>query len=253
MDENLNGSINFTENELGSAFDKLVLFYHRRKTRTLFLYLIFLFYFSLPGLQIPLLEYNTARFTSLMDQRAIEKFMLFYPKHSITDVDDVNPNLLKAIISMEDGSFFYHKGVDWKEMKTSLKTNLRRKKAARGGSTITMQLSKNLFFTTNKNVIRKAKELLVAFRIEKEISKKAILENYINSIEWGDGIYGIEKASEIYYNKKPSELNINESSRLAAVIPSPLVHAPNKNSRYVLRRSSLIRGRLGDVILYPEK
>ena len=88
--------------------------------------------------------------------------------------------------------------------------------------------------------------------MEKEISKKAILQNYINAVEWGDGIFGIKKASEIYFHKEPSELNLNECTRLAAVIPSPLVHKPNANSNYVLRRSSIIRGRLGDIILFPK-
>ncbi len=240
------------ENELSLIFSKLAEYYQRKKVRFIFFYLLFLFYFSIPGLQIPLFEYNTACITSLMEQRAIENFLLFYPRHSVIDVDKVNPNLLRSIIAMEDGSFFYHKGIDWKEIKTSMRLNARRKKSARGGSTLTMQLAKNIFFTTNKSFIRKAKELIVAFRFEKELSKKAILENYVNSIEWGDGIFGIEKAADIYFDKEPSELNVNECSRLAAVIPSPLVHQPNTNSRYVLRRASIIKERFGDIILYPE-
>jgi monofunctional biosynthetic peptidoglycan transglycosylase len=116
-----------------------------------------------------------------------------------------------------------------------------------------MQLAKNLFYTTDKSIIRKGKELITTFRIEKEISKKAILENYVNIIEWGDGIFGIGKAADVYFNKKPSELNLNEASRLAAVIPSPLVHKPNENSRYVLRRAGIVRSRLNDIILFPVK
>jgi monofunctional glycosyltransferase len=236
-------------NELGLYWDKFLPKFKKKKIRFVLSYLLFLLYFSLPGLQIPLLEFHSTRITSLMEQRAIENSLHFYPRQSFVNIEDVAPNLLKGIISMEDGNFFNHNGVDWKELKTSLKLNTRRKKSVRGGSTITMQLSKNLYFTTDKSVIRKAKELLVTFRMEKEISKRAILEQYVNIIEWGDGIFGIHSAADEYFQKDPSELNTNQSSRLAAVIPSPLKHAPNVNSNYVLRRSAIIRGRLNDVIL----
>jgi monofunctional biosynthetic peptidoglycan transglycosylase len=132
-----------------------------------------------------------------------------------------------------------------------MRTNKRRKRIARGGSTITMQLTKNLFLSTDRNIFRKAKELLIACRMEKEISKEAILENYINAIEWGDGIFGAEKASQIYFKKDPGKLTLNECSRLAAVIPSPLRHKPSDNNSYVLRRALRSRGLYNDVIL-PE-
>jgi monofunctional biosynthetic peptidoglycan transglycosylase len=188
-----------------------------------------------------------------MEQRAIENFMIYYPRQSWAEIENVNPNVLKAIISMEDGKFFSHKGIDWKELKTSIRLNKRRGRSVRGGSTITMQLSKNLFLSTHKSFLRKGKELLIALRMEKELSKKSILENYINIIEWGNGIFGIEKASEIYFNKEPEALSAAESSRLAAVIPSPLRYGPSTNSRYISRRSAIIRTRLGDVQLFPDE
>jgi monofunctional biosynthetic peptidoglycan transglycosylase len=188
-----------------------------------------------------------------MEQRAFENFMIYYPRQSWVDIEDVNPSLLKAIISIEDGKFFTHKGIDWKELKTSIRLNKRRGRSVRGGSTISMQLSKNLFLSTNKSVLRKGKEFLITLRMEKELSKKSILENYINIVEWGDGIFGVKKASDIYFNKEPHELSPIESSRLAAVIPSPLRHDPSTNSRYVNRRSSIIRGRIGDVQLFPDE
>jgi monofunctional biosynthetic peptidoglycan transglycosylase len=188
-----------------------------------------------------------------MEQRAIEKKLIFYPKQSWVEIDDVSPNLLKGIIAMEDGSFFIHKGVDWKELETSIRTNRRRGRSARGGSTITMQLAKNLFLTTEKSFLRKGKEFIISVRMEKELSKKAILENYINAVEWGEGIFGVKEASEEYFKKEPGKLTKGECSRLAAVIPSPLRHKPNTNSAYVLRRSSIIRGRMNDIVLYPEK
>ena len=242
----------FPQLEIAHLFDRLLPALKVRKIQSALLYILALIYLSIPSFQLPLLQFSHFRITSLMQQRAIEHKLIFYPRQSWVDIDKVNPDLLKAIISMEDGSFFKHRGIDWKELNTALKVNKRRGRAVRGGSTLTMQLAKNLYLTTEKSILRKAKEFLITIRMEKEISKKAILQNYINAVEWGDGIFGIKEASEIYFHKEPANLNITECAKLAAVIPSPLVHAPNKNSAYVLRRSSIILGRINDVILFPE-
>jgi monofunctional biosynthetic peptidoglycan transglycosylase len=239
-------------NELGEFLEKHLPSIKRRKFRCLFCYILFIAYFSVPSFQIPILEYNTFRITSLMEQRAIENKLLFYPRQSWCSINDVNPNLLKGIISMEDGKFFSHKGIDWEELNKSLAKNKRRGRAVRGGSTITMQLAKNLYFSTEKSVFRKAKEFWITLRMEKELSKKGILSNYINAVEWGDGLFGIKEASETYFDKEPSSLNLNECARLAAVIPSPLVHEPDINSAYVSRRAAIILGRLNDVVLFPD-
>ncbi len=245
-------SSQFPENELATYFDKLLPLINRRKTQSLLLYFLFILYFSLPSFQIPLLEYNHFRITSLMQQRAIEHKLIYYPGQSWVSIDDVNPYLLKSIISMEDGSFFTHKGIDWEELNNALKTNRRRGRTIRGGSTLTMQLAKNLYLTTERTVLRKAKEFVITFRMEKELSKKTILEDYINAVEWGDGIFGIKKASEIYFDREPDKLSVNQCARLAAVIPSPLEHAPDVNSSYVIRRSSIILGRVNDIMLFPK-
>ncbi len=242
----------FPENEVAALFAKSLPKIKNRKTQSLFLYLLFLIYFSIPSFSIPLLEYNHFRVTSLMEQRALEHGLIFYPKQSWVDINDVNPNLLKAILSLEDDAFFMHKGIDWKQLNTSLRENKRRGRIMRGGSTITMQLAKNLYLTTGRNVLRKAKEILITFRMEKEISKKAILENYINAIEWGDGIFGIKEAAETYFKKEPSSLTVSQCTRLAAVIPSPLEHKPNTNSLYVLRRAGIAAARMSDVVLFPK-
>lgn len=244
--------IQFPKNELGILINKIAPDIKKRKLRFIFFYFLFIIYFSLPTFQVPLLDYSHFRITSLMEQRAIEHNLLYYPEQSWVSINDVNPNLLKAIISMEDGNFFHHKGIDWKAIKTSIRANKRRGRIIRGGSTITMQLAKNLYLNTGRNFYRKAKELIIAFRMEKEITKKTILQNYINAVEWGEGIFGIKKASETYFHKEPSDLNLNECIKLAAVIPSPLVHKPDVNSNYVLRRSSIIRRRIADVILFPK-
>lgn len=237
------------ELEIAFYFNRVLDYFKAHRIKSILVYFVVVGYLSIPSFQVPVLEYNTFRITSLMEQRAIENFMLFYPSQSWTNIGSVNPALLKSIISIEDGKFFIHKGIDWKELKTSLKVNKRRGRSARGASTITMQLAKNLYLTTDKSILRKAKEFLITFRMEKELPKKAILENYINAVEWGDGIFGIKRAASEYFDKDPDKLTVNECSRLAAVIPSPLRHKPNTNSGYVLRRASLIRGRMNDLQL----
>ncbi len=237
------------ELEIAFYFNRVLNYFKTHRIKSILVYFVVVGYLSIPSFQIPVLEYNTFRITSLMEQRAIEHYMLYYPSQSWAGIGSVNPAILKSIISIEDGKFFIHKGIDWKELKTSLKVNKRRGRSARGASTITMQLAKNLYLTTNKSILRKAKEFLITFRMEKELPKKAILENYINAVEWGDGIFGIDRAASEYFDKDPDKLTVNECSRLAAVIPSPLRHKPNTNSGYVLRRASLIRGRMNDVQL----
>ncbi len=223
-------SAQFADSELGLLFDRLLKRFKRHKIRYIFVYLILIFYLSLPSFLIPSLPLTHFRFTALMEQRALENDMIYFPKQTWTNLNDINPIFLKCIISMEDGKFFTHKGIDWYELEKSITTNKRRKRIARGGSTITMQTAKNLFLSTDKNIFRKAKEFIISMRMEKEISKNAILENYLNAIEWGKGIFGIKEAAEIYFNKSPKELNLSECSRLAAVVPSPLQHKPTDNS-----------------------
>ena len=242
----------FSFNEIAFLFDRLLAYIRVNKIQSLFLYLLFILYFSIPSFQIPLLEYGHFRITSLMEQRAIQNNLIFFPKQSWISIDDVNPALLKCIIALEDDAFFTHKGIDWVQLNKSLRENKRRGRIIRGGSTITMQLAKNLYLTTERNVIRKAKEMLITFRMEKENSKRSILQNYINAIEWGEGIFGIKEAAEVYFNKEPKNLTTLQCARLAAVIPSPLEHKPNSNSRYVLRRSSIALARMNDVILFPQ-
>jgi monofunctional biosynthetic peptidoglycan transglycosylase len=242
----------YSENELGWFLEKILPLIKKRKFQSLILYILALIYLSIPSFEIPLLEYSHLRITSLMEERAFQHNLCFYPRQSWVNVAALNPNLLKAIISMEDDAFFIHKGIDWNQLDLSLMENKRKKRIIRGGSTITMQLAKNLYLTTERNVLCKAKEMLITFRLEKEVTKKTILENYVNAIEWGDGIFGVNKASEIYFNKEPLKLSENECARLAAVIPSPLEHRPDSNSRYVLRRAGLALARLKNVILFPD-
>jgi len=204
-------------------------------------------YVTLPNNSLQDLRKENPGMTALMQQRVDEaesagkKFSL---QQAWVPLSKISPHLVHAVITSEDGTFYEHAGIDWYELEESIEKNMEKGKPARGGSTITQQLSKNLFFSTSKSYGRKAKELIVALRMERQLPKKRILEIYLNIIEWGDGVFGAEAASRKYFGKPAALLTREEAARMAAVIPSPLKHAPNAGSPYVLRRSSLILSRM---------
>jgi monofunctional biosynthetic peptidoglycan transglycosylase len=133
----------------------------------------------------------------------------------------VSRHLIRAVVTAEDAKFFDHEGFDWEAIKQSAEKDWKEKRFARGGSTITQQLAKNLFFTTHKSPIRKLREFLVAWRLEQELGKPRILELYLNVIEWGEGLYGCEAAARRYYGKSAAALDETEAAGLAAMIPAP--------------------------------
>jgi monofunctional biosynthetic peptidoglycan transglycosylase len=145
------------------------------------------------------------------------------PRHSRVwiPLSRVSRHLIHAVVAAEDPKFFGHEGVDWDAVKESLETNVRKARFARGGSTITQQLAKNLFLSSDKTIARKLRELVVAHWLEQDLSKRRILELYLNVIEWGDGVYGCEAAARRYYGKAAAELDPVEAAGLAAMIPSP--------------------------------
>src|SRR5262249_46388996 len=123
-----------------------------------------------------------------------------------TPLSAVSPHLKNAVLIAEDAAFFQHEGLDYHEIKEALKVNYEKLEFARGASTITKQLAKNLYLSPSRNPVRKLKELVLTFFLERELSKKRIFELYLNLIEWGDGIYGAEAASRSYFSKPCQEL-----------------------------------------------
>jgi monofunctional biosynthetic peptidoglycan transglycosylase len=141
----------------------------------------------------------------------------------------VSRHLIHAVVTAEDPKFFGHEGVDWEALRESLETDIKKRSFARGGSTITQQVAKNVFYTTHKSIARKLREFVVARWMEEDLSKRRILEIYLNVIEWGDGVYGCEAAARRYYGKPAAELNEVEAAGLAAMIPSPRRINPRTN------------------------
>jgi monofunctional biosynthetic peptidoglycan transglycosylase len=153
---------------------------------------------------------------------------------------NISPYLIKAVLIGEDDKFWKHEGFDIDAMEKAMEKNIKAKKFKAGGSTISQQLAKNLYLTPSKNPVRKLKEAILTWRIERRLSKKRILELYLNVAEWGEGIFGIEAASRHYYGKPSIDISAEEASRLAAALPNPRKYVPTGSSRYIENRSRII-------------
>lgn len=198
----------------------------------------------------------------------LRKFMIWTP------IEQISPHLQRAVLAGEDNHFFEHKGFDWdaiqkawdeavkegeREARTECEQNANTRqekkdcapseddwippmpKFGRGASTITQQLAKNLYLSEDRNFLRKGREATYTYFLERNLSKKRILELYLNVIEWGDGVYGAEAAARRYFNKSASGLSREEAAFLAAMIPSPLnVFNPIKNRKRVVRRQRVL-------------
>ncbi len=158
------------------------------------------------------------------------------------DYSESSPNLKRAVILAEDARFWNHKGFDWEAIKEAIAENWEAKAFVRGASTITQQLARNLYLSPAKNPFRKLKELFIALKLERELSKKRILELYMNLVEWGDGIYGAEAASQYYFGIPASELNEWQAAYLSAMLPKPRYYQRHPESRFLNRRTEIVEG-----------
>ncbi len=163
----------------------------------------------------------------------------------------ISPNVKRAVIVTEDASFWTHGGIDYDELRDAMQTDWERGEFARGASTITQQLAKNLYLSPSKNPLRKLKEVIIARRLEAELSKQRILELYLNVIEWGDGIWGIEAAARRYFHKSAADLGAPEAALLAAAIANPRIMDPAHPSARLRRRQQMVMHRMGYVTPPP--
>ena len=159
----------------------------------------------------------------------------------------ISSNLSRAVLVAEDSRFWTHEGIDLDELKESIEANIERMEFARGGSTITQQLAKNLYLSPSKNPVRKLRELLIARRLEAELSKQRILELYLNVVEWGDGIYGAEAAARTYFRKSASELTASEAALLAGALTNARLLNPAHPTARLRRRQAMVMRRMGAV------
>ncbi len=154
----------------------------------------------------------------------------------------VSRHLLHAVLASEDQRFFGHRGVDWTALRESVEGNVERRRLWRGGSTLTQQLAKNLYFGTTRTPVRKVREILVTRWLEEDLTKFRILTLYVNVIEWGNGVYGGEAAARYWYGKPASALTPEEAAGLAAMIPNPRRINPRTNPRWFERARGRVLG-----------
>ena len=159
----------------------------------------------------------------------------------------ISQNLKKAVLVAEDDAFWEHEGIDVEQIRQSIEVDLARGRAVRGGSTITQQLAKNLYLSPSRNPLRKIRELIIARRLEAELSKARIFELYLNVIEWGDGVWGAEAAARTYFHTSAASLSREQAALLAGAIVNPRVLNPAHPPARLMRRQRIILARMGGV------
>jgi monofunctional biosynthetic peptidoglycan transglycosylase len=209
-------------------------------------------YLTLPDVR-PLRDENpaTTAFMELRDREAHARGTPIARDWRWVPYARISASLKKAVIVTEDDAFWQHEGIDYVQLRESIETNWERGEFARGASTITQQLAKNLYLSPSKNPLRKIRELLITRRLEVELTKQRILELYLNSIEWGDGIWGAEAAARRYFRKSAADLTASESALLAAAIANPHIMDPAHPSPRLRRRQQMIMRRMGAVTPPP--
>jgi monofunctional biosynthetic peptidoglycan transglycosylase len=222
----------------------------RKKKILLAIFLLLCLYIGYEWLTFPdtaLLARTNPQTTAWMELRAKEaeksgkkprRYYIWKP------INAISPNLKNAVLIAEDAAFFQHEGLDYDEIREAVKVNAEKLEFARGASTITQQLAKNLYLSPSRNPIRKLKELVLTFSLERHLSKKRILEIYLNVIEWGNGIFGAEAAARTYYGKSCSALSDDEAAGLAAVIINPRRYSPINPNKRIRKRIGMIKARM---------
>ena len=164
-------------------------------------------------------------------------------RHQWVPYAKISVHLKRSIIAAEDSTFLEHRGFDWDGIKNAWERNRREGALVAGGSTITQQLAKNLFFSGKRTWWRKGQEAVVTVMLEALMSKQRIFEIYLNVIEWGDGVFGAEAAARYHYGGTAAGLSAEQAARLAAMVPSPRLYGPGSNTAYLRKRTSIIAAR----------
>ena len=165
-------------------------------------------------------------------------------KHQWVNYNQISIHIKQAVIAAEDAKFIDHEGFDWEGIEKAYEKNKRRKKIVAGGSTISQQLAKNLFLSNQRTPWRKIEETMITLMLETILTKQRILEIYLNVIEWGNNVYGIEAASQRYYSAHAKELTSFQSAKLASMIPNPKYYERHQDSSRLIERSGIILSRM---------
>lgn len=203
--------------------------------------LAFVWLMTLPDVAV--LSKSNPTSTALMDSRvaaAREQGRSLSRAWTWVPLSRMSPHLPRAVIAAEDASFFIHEGFDWEGIKDAALHNLEAGEMKRGGSTITQQLAKNLYLSSERSLLRKAREALITRSLEHRLTKERILELYLNVAEWGRGVYGAEAAARHHFGKSAAELTVEEAAWLAAILPSPQRYDPLRHTTVLVRRHQRI-------------
>ena len=215
---------------------------------------VVIYFFLLSILSVIVLRYVPVFFTPLMGIRIVEQVRdKKKPKllHSWVTYDNIYDNIYRAVISSEDQLFFQHKGFDKKQIKKAIEENKKRKRA-RGASTISQQTAKNVFLWPKSSWFRKGLESYFTVLIELFWSKERILHVYLNSMDTGEGMYGAEAVAQHHFNTSASKLSQSQSALIAATLPNPLRFSSKKPSAYMLKRQAFILRQMRNISL-PKK
>ena len=156
----------------------------------------------------------------------------------------ISPYLRRGVLVAEDNEFYEHNGIDVEGMKAALRKDWQNKELSQGGSTITQQLAKNLYLSPSRNPLRKLKEYLITRSLEKHLTKKRILELYLNVVEMGERVYGAEAASQFYFHKSASALTSSQAALLAGCLPNPREMVPSSPNKRLRARQAMILSRM---------
>lgn len=207
-----------------------------------FLWKCALWFFGISVFFVILFKFVPVPFTPLMGIRALEQKQAgkeMTCSHDWVSLEDISVNLQKAVIASEDGTFLSHNGFDFKALQKAYKNNSRGKKL-KGGSTISQQTAKNVFLWQGRSYLRKGLEAYFTVLIEVFWGKERIMEVYLNSIEMGDGVYGVQAASQYWYSKDASQVSKREAAGIASILPNPRKFKATNSSAYIERRKGRI-------------
>ncbi len=165
-------------------------------------------------------------------------------RHQWVAYERISANLKRSVIAAEDAKFVDHEGFDWESIQKALEKNERKGKVVAGGSTISQQLAKNLFLSGSRSWLRKGQEAVITWMLESAMSKRRILEVYLNVAEWGDGVFGAEAAARHYFGVPAAQLSAQQAAWLAAILPSPQRYDRNRGSAWVARKTEIILVRM---------
>lgn len=165
-------------------------------------------------------------------------------RHQWVPYERVSNHLKRAVVAAEDDKFIDHEGFDWEGMQKALEKNMKKGKVVAGGSTISQQLAKNLFLSAAKTPWRKAQEAIITVWLEMLWDKRRILEVYVNSVEWGQGVFGAEAAARRYYGTGAATLSAEQAARLAVMLPAPRRYERNPYSPFMNGRTQIILARM---------